>query len=170
MPNFLGRGLAFPVQLNDRDRFSMVEGDADIRQAIYIIINTIPGERVLRPNFGCEIHSLIFSPANSETASLAERYVREALALWEPRIDLIDITVTPGATERGEMLEGAVHGFGRRAGCFERLAPGRGEDHHPGPAATRRPQQFAVEVDHRLEERAGADQRYRSGHTVSLPR
>jgi phage baseplate assembly protein W len=104
MPNFLGRGLAFPVQLNDRDRFSMVEGDADIRQAIYIIINTVPGERVLRPNFGCEIHALIFSPANNETASLAERYVRDSLDLWEPRIDVMDIIVTPGATERGELL------------------------------------------------------------------
>ena len=104
MPNFLGRGIAFPVQLNDRDRFSMVEGDADIRQAIYIIINTIPGERVLRPNFGCEIHSLIFSPANNETANLAERYVTDALTLWEPRINLIEVAVTPGATERGELL------------------------------------------------------------------
>ena len=104
MPNFLGRGLAFPVQLNDRDRFSMVEGDADIRQAIYIIINTVPGERVLRPNFGCEIHALIFSPANNETANLAERYVTDALTMWEPRIDLIDITVIPGATEYGELL------------------------------------------------------------------
>jgi uncharacterized protein len=104
MPNYLGRGLSFPVRLNDRDRFSMVEGDADIRQAIYIIINTVPGERVLRPNFGCEIHSLIFSPANNQTAATAERYVFDALTMWEPRIDIIDIEVTPGATELGELL------------------------------------------------------------------
>ncbi|MDQ7024437.1 MAG: GPW/gp25 family protein [Anaerolineae bacterium] len=104
MSSFLGRGLSFPVRLNDRDRFGMVEGDSDIRQAIYIIIHTIPGERVLRPNFGCEIHSLIFHPANNKTATLAERYVFDALTMWEPRIDIIDIEVTPGATDRGELL------------------------------------------------------------------
>jgi phage baseplate assembly protein W len=104
MANFLGRGLSFPIRLNDRDRFSMVDGDTDIREAIYIIIHTIPGERVLRPNFGCEIHSLIFHPANNKTAMLAERYIEEALTMWEPRIDLIDIDVTPGATEYGELL------------------------------------------------------------------
>lgn len=103
MPHFLGRGLSFPIQLNDRDRFRMVEGDADIRQAIFIIVHTIPGERVLRPNFGCEIHSLIFHPANNTTAALAARYVRDALKMWEPRIDVKDVKVTPGATEYGEL-------------------------------------------------------------------
>lgn len=104
MVKFLGRGLSFPVQLNDRDRFSMVEGDADIRQAIHIIINTIPGERVMRPDFGCEIHALIFDPANAETASMAERYVEQALKRWEPRIDDIDVRANPGATEYGELI------------------------------------------------------------------
>jgi len=103
MASFLGRGLSFPVQLSDRDQIGMVQGDADIRQAIYIIINTVPGERVMRPEFGCEIHSLIFDPANFQTAALARRYVEEALLRWEPRIDLIDIEVTPGATELGEL-------------------------------------------------------------------
>jgi phage baseplate assembly protein W len=80
-----------------------VQDDADIRQAIYIIINTYPGERVMRPEFGCEIHSLIFAPANEETAATAERYIMEALGRWEPRISVMQVKATPGATERGEL-------------------------------------------------------------------
>jgi hypothetical protein len=103
MASFNGRGLSFPLRLSDRDRLTMVEDDADIRQAIRIILFTVPGERVMRPDFGCEIHSLIFYPANQQTAILAERYVREALLRWEPRIELETVTVTPGATELGEL-------------------------------------------------------------------
>ncbi|MCU0512884.1 MAG: GPW/gp25 family protein [Anaerolineae bacterium] len=102
--NYVGRGLSFPLRLNDRERLSMVNDDADIRQAIQIIIMTVPGERVMRPNFGCQIHDLIFHPANWQTATLAERYVREALTMWEPRISLENVLVTPGGTEYGELL------------------------------------------------------------------
>jgi hypothetical protein len=100
----VGRGLSFPVRLSDRDRLSMVEGDADIREAIRIIIMTVPGERVMRPDYGCYIHDLIFHPANYQTATLAEQYVREALEKWEPRITLEEINVTPGGAEYGELL------------------------------------------------------------------
>lgn len=105
MPNSLiGRRLAFPPHLGDRNRLALIDDDAAIRQSIYIIINTVPGERVMRPEFGCEIHALIFWPANYQTAALAERYVREALARWEPRIILRQVDVTPGATEYGELF------------------------------------------------------------------
>jgi uncharacterized protein len=99
-----GRGWAFPPHLGDQNRLQLVSDDIDIRQAIYIIIFTAPGERVMRPDFGCQIHELVFAPANSETAALAERYVREALVRWEPRIDLQEVKCTPGNTERGELM------------------------------------------------------------------
>lgn len=104
MSEITGRRWAFPPGLSDRNRMSMVEDDAAIRQAIYVIIHTVPGERVMRPDFGCEIHSLIFAPANHQTAAVAERYVREALERWEPRINLKELRVIPGATEYGELL------------------------------------------------------------------
>jgi Bacteriophage baseplate protein W len=109
MSTYSGRGWAFPPKLSDRDRMSMAQDDADIRQAIYIIINTHPGERVMRPDFGCEIHSLIFSPANDQTAVLAERYVKEALGRWEPRITVDAVRVTPGGTENGELFIEVVY-------------------------------------------------------------
>jgi uncharacterized protein len=104
MSNFTGSGWAFPPRLNDRNRMSMVRADADIKRSIYIIINTVPGERVMRPDFGCEIHSLIFWPANDQTAGIAERYVKEALGRWEPRIILQRVTVTPGGSKLGELF------------------------------------------------------------------
>lgn len=104
MNDFIGRRLGFPVQLDDRNLLSMVGGDAAIRQSIYIIVMTVPGERVMRPDFGCEIHSLIFHPANQETATIAERYIRDALTRWEPRIIIQELTVTPGGAELGELF------------------------------------------------------------------
>lgn len=104
MSSVLGRGVSFPLRLSDRDRLAMVQDDADIRQAIRIIIFTVPGERVMHPEFGCRIHELIFHPANDQTAATAERYVREALEQWEPRIEVMDVRVTPGAYELGELL------------------------------------------------------------------
>lgn len=99
----LGRRIAFPPRLSDRNRLGLVEGDAAIRQAIYVIIYTVPGERVMRPDFGCRIHELIFAPANDETTITAARYVREAIEMWEPRIDLTDVVVTPGSFALGEL-------------------------------------------------------------------
>jgi len=109
MTEIIGRRWSFPPRLSDRNRVGLVDYDTNIKQAIYVIINTVPGERVMRPEFGCEIHSLIFHPANEQTAAVAERYVREALIRWEPRITLKDVTVTPGASERGELFINLVY-------------------------------------------------------------
>jgi phage baseplate assembly protein W len=99
--SIIGSRVAFPPRLSDRNRFGLVDDDAAIRQSIYLIIYTVPGERVMRPEFGCEIHALIFWPANYQTCALAERYVREALERWEPRIILREVEVTPGGSESG---------------------------------------------------------------------
>jgi phage baseplate assembly protein W len=101
--SIVGRGWAFPPRLDDRDRMALSQDDADIRQAIYIILMTALGERVMRPEFGCRIHELIFDPANDETAATAERYVSEALARWEPRIRVERITATPSPGQYGHL-------------------------------------------------------------------
>ncbi len=84
----IGTGWAFPVGLDATRRVALVGGTAEIEQAMLIILLTQQGERPRRPEFGCRIHDLIFAPNNSTTAGLAEYYVREALLMWEPRIDL----------------------------------------------------------------------------------
>jgi uncharacterized protein len=66
----------------------MAQGAAAVRQAVLLLLTTRPGERVMRPDYGCELHRLVFSPNDDTTAGLAMHYVRRALALWEPRIEI----------------------------------------------------------------------------------
>lgn len=101
---FVGQGLAFPLQVNPRGELSLVTGATDIEQAIGIILGTIPGERVMRPNFGCRAWELIFAPNNAATRSLLALYVRQALEFWEPRIELLDVVVNTDPTEQSALL------------------------------------------------------------------
>jgi hypothetical protein len=67
----------------------MVDDSDSVRQAILLLLSTIPGERVMRPDYGCQLHRLVFSPNDETTAGLAIHYVRQALDRWEPRIDVL---------------------------------------------------------------------------------
>lgn len=69
----------------------MIQEDESVRQAILLLISTIPGERVMRPDYGCLLHRLLFSPNDDTTAGLAIHYVRRALDRWEPRIEVVDL-------------------------------------------------------------------------------
>jgi phage baseplate assembly protein W len=89
--DFLGSGWAFPVQTDDSGGIALASRERDIAEAIRIILLTPKGERVMRPEFGCQIHTLIFAPNDATTAGLACYYVSEALAMWEPRIRVLDI-------------------------------------------------------------------------------
>lgn len=82
-----GSGLA----VSPRGGAAMIDGEASIRQAILLLLSTRPGERVMRPDYGCGIHRLTFMPGDGTTAGLAIHYVRRALERWEPRIDVLDI-------------------------------------------------------------------------------
>lgn len=100
----LGRGIAFPPRLSDRNKLALVQGDDAIRRSLYLIIYTVPGERVMRPDFGCQIHELVFDPANDQTAVTAARYVREAIERWEQRIDVTAVDVDPVPGDQGQLI------------------------------------------------------------------
>jgi len=85
---FLGTGWAFPVATDARGSVRTVDTEDDIREAIRLILGTAKGERVMRPEFGCEIHDHVFSSVTPATLNLIESRVREALVQWEPRIDI----------------------------------------------------------------------------------
>ncbi len=85
---YIGQGLAFPLSVTPRGEIALVTGQEDIEQAILLILETIPGERVMRPHFGCYIWDLVFAPNTPETRALAEYHVSQALAFWEPRIEV----------------------------------------------------------------------------------
>jgi len=101
---YIGQGLAFPLQVNPRGEIALATGERDIQQAIRIILGTMPGERVMRPEFGCRIHELVFAPHDAATEGLAVYYVQEALERWEPRIDVVVVNVATDPVKEGIML------------------------------------------------------------------
>jgi len=100
---FLGRGWSMPVALFSGSQepgavpesdIAMAAAEEDIRQAVLLILETNPGERVMRPDFGAGLQALIFEPLNTTTMALARHRVEQALITWEPRIDQITVNVT----------------------------------------------------------------------------
>ena len=104
MSDFLGAGWAFPVGLDAHGRFSLAHAERDIEEAMCMILLTPKGQRVMRPEFGCQIHDLIFAPNDSTTAGLAAYYVEEALAMWEPRIEVEQVNVNPDRDNSERLL------------------------------------------------------------------
>ncbi len=101
---YLGRGLAFPLHVNSRGEIALANGESDIEQAIYIILSTSPGERVMRPDFGCRAHELIFAPRDATTEGLMVYYVQQALGRWEPRVTVVNVSVVNAPTPDGAII------------------------------------------------------------------
>jgi Bacteriophage baseplate protein W len=102
---FMGRGWAMPVQLDPRTgRVASVAYEEDIRQSILIILETAPGERVMRPNFGCGIHELVFTAVDSTAIQRIKSLVEEAMRRCEARIEVLGIEVDEAATSEGQLL------------------------------------------------------------------
>lgn len=95
----IGRGWSFPPSIGIQGIPRLTSERSEIDQAIRIILGTYPGERVMRPEFGCRIHDLVFAPNDERTAAQARRYVQDALAMWEPRIHVVEIETTPNDHE-----------------------------------------------------------------------
>jgi phage baseplate assembly protein W len=93
-----GRGLSHPLRL-EAAGVSASSGARKVEESIRLILGTQYGERLMRPTFGSNLRTLAFAPNNSSTANLARYYVAEGLARWEPRIEVLDVTVENSATQ-----------------------------------------------------------------------
>lgn len=103
--DFLGRGWAMPVRLHGRTgTVSWAEHEEDIRQSIRIILETAPGERVMRPNFGCGIHDMAFTTLDNSTIHQVRSLVEEALRRCEARIEVIDVNLDEQAVYDGQLI------------------------------------------------------------------
>jgi len=91
---FLGVGWSFPIAAAAQGEVALAAFEEDIRQAINIILGTAQGERVMRPDFGAGLDTLVFEPMNTTTIALVGHRVEEALITWEPRIDNVAVDVT----------------------------------------------------------------------------
>jgi phage baseplate assembly protein W len=89
--DFVGQGWPFPVRQEPDHTIALTGGEEKIRQSIMIILGTAQGERLMRPDFGCGIHNLLFQPNTAALRSLVADSVRSALTLWEPRIDVVGV-------------------------------------------------------------------------------
>lgn len=91
---FIGRGWAFPLRTDATGGIALVTREREIEEAIRLVLGTAPGERPMRPEFGCRIHEYVFASADGATAAAIAADVKEALARWEPRIDVDDVGVS----------------------------------------------------------------------------
>jgi phage baseplate assembly protein W len=99
----LGSGWQFPITLDRRDTIAMAHHEEKIKQSIFIILGTAKGERVMRPEFGCDIHDRIFDVIDASTLTLMRTDVKEALVLWEPRIEVTSVTPVTEALSDGRI-------------------------------------------------------------------
>ena len=98
---FIGAGWAFPMRTDATGRIALVSGGQELEEAIRLILATAPGERPMRPEFGCAIHDLVFASADAGTAGRVAHEVRTALTRWEPRIEILGVDVSFDAMDRG---------------------------------------------------------------------
>jgi len=100
---FIGRGWAFPLRTDATGGIALVSREREIEEAIRLILGTAPGERPMRPEFGCRINEYVFSSADGSTASGIAAEVKSALRRWEPRIDVEDVLVSFDARDASVM-------------------------------------------------------------------
>ena len=102
--DIVGTGWSFPPKIGPQGGVALASDYNEIEQAIKIILLTSPGQRVMRPEFGCRVHELVFAPMNGETFAQAVRYVEDALEMWEPRITVMEVIVNPDPNQHGRLF------------------------------------------------------------------
>ena len=98
--DFRGTGWAFPVRVGV---IEAVSGDEDVRQSIHLILATARGERVMRPDFGCGIHDLVFAAVSTQLIARVRREVEDALRTYEARIEVLRVAVATGGLAVGRL-------------------------------------------------------------------
>ena len=100
----IGSGLAFPLQVDPRGGIALAGGEEDIDQALALILSTAPGERPMRPEFGCELHDLVFDAIDAATIGRMETAVRTALDRWEPRVEVTAVDFDLDGAHEGRVV------------------------------------------------------------------
>ena len=100
---FIGRGIAFPMRVDQTGSIAMVTGPADVDRSILMVIATARGERLMRPQFGCAIWDQLFEPINHNTLGAMEQAVIDALGQWEPRIDVEEVVASADPDRDGRV-------------------------------------------------------------------
>jgi uncharacterized protein len=100
--SFLGTGWRFPPSFGQTDRrATVVSGEEDIRESLRILLSTRPGERIMQPDYGCDLHALVFSELDANAVTAMQDAIRRAVLFFEPRIILNSIDVDDTRTLEG---------------------------------------------------------------------
>ena len=102
--DFLGVGITFPMELDELGKVKISRYEEAVRQSVWIILGTAPGERLMRPDFGCGIHNLVFAPNSAATIGKVVSEVTSALIEWEPRIDVLGVNAAPDDNQANLLL------------------------------------------------------------------
>ncbi len=102
--NFVGKGISFPMRVDQSGALALTSGSADIDGSLRMVLMTAPGERLMRPQFGCRIWDLLFEPINANTIGLMGVAVRDAVSQWEPRVDLEDVQIEPDDRDSARVM------------------------------------------------------------------
>lgn len=103
MTEILGTGLAFPLRVDQHGAVALATGEEDVAQAIELILSTAPGERPTRPEFGCEVHDLVFDMIDAAMVGKVDIAIRDALGRWEPRIEVNEIDFDLSGVDEGRL-------------------------------------------------------------------
>jgi phage baseplate assembly protein W len=101
---FVGSGWAFPMRVAPSGGIALVSRDKEIEESMRLVLATAPGERPMRPEFGCAIHDLVFAPVDEATAGRIQYEVRSTLDRWEPRIEVREVEVTSASGQEGVLF------------------------------------------------------------------
>jgi phage baseplate assembly protein W len=105
----IGSGLAFPLGVDARGGIALARGEDDIDQALHLILSTAPGERPMRPEFGCALHDLVFDTLDAATIGAMETAIREALDRWEPRVEVVGLDFDLDGAHQGRIVITVTH-------------------------------------------------------------
>ena len=97
---FVGRGWGFPLRTDANGSIALVSDEREIEESIRVVLATSPGERPMRPEFGCRIQEHVFAPVTAGTAGILAYEVRQSLEQWEPRVTVDDVSVSYDADDR----------------------------------------------------------------------
>ena len=104
MSEIIGSGLAFPLQVDRRGGIALARDEQDIDQAIELILGTAPGERPMRPEFGCGVHDFVFDSIDATTVGQMEVAIRDALDRWEPRVVVESVVFGLDEVDEGRLI------------------------------------------------------------------
>jgi phage baseplate assembly protein W len=96
---FLGAGWPFPIVPDASGKLTYVAGDANVQQSLLVLLMTALNERVMRPTFGCNAPSYVFTPGSVQFLNRLQESVQDALTMWEPRVDVLSVVAEADADD-----------------------------------------------------------------------